>query len=87
MAVADGDSEDTLVAPTSCLMGALSVLVQDMYTCTTCISTMAILLYIITKIESDLTSSDVVVPVLVTVAATDTFWPALTVDGAISRSV
>jgi hypothetical protein len=34
----------------------------------------------------DLTSSDVVAPVLVTVAITDTFWPALTVDGDISRS-
>lgn len=32
------------------------------------------------------TSSDAVAPVLVTVAATVTFWPALTVDGAISRS-
>ena len=32
------------------------------------------------------TSSDVAAPVLATVAVTVTFWPALTIDGAISRS-
>ena len=32
----EGEINGTLLAPTSCLIGAMSVLVQDMYTWTTC---------------------------------------------------
>ena len=43
LAVSDGGSKDNLLAPTSCLMGAISVLVQEMYTWTTCINTIILL--------------------------------------------